>query len=131
MELMMVFNTLSLLGALIFFVHLYNVLVRKPERLRAMLRKQGISGPRPTFLLGNMMEFKKALSTTERKVVTTSTGAPVSHNCAATIFPFLEKWRKQYGNIYITLFNSVSQYIYRCVMKKVMSQKVVKQSNKL
>ncbi|KAL0007455.1 hypothetical protein SO802_008957 [Lithocarpus litseifolius] len=81
MELMMVFNTLSLLGALIFFVHLYNVLVRKPERLRAVLRKRGISGPRPTFLLGNMTEFKKALSTTERKVVTMSTGPRLSQLC--------------------------------------------------
>lgn len=46
----------SVLGLL---VRLYQVLMLKPERLRSKLRKQGIRGPAPTILLGNIREIKK------------------------------------------------------------------------
>uniref|UniRef100_A0A2N9FED0 Cytochrome P450 n=1 Tax=Fagus sylvatica TaxID=28930 RepID=A0A2N9FED0_FAGSY len=98
MELLTVFKTLALLGVFGLFFRLYNALVRKPERLRSMLRKQGISGPKPAFLLGNIKEIKKAQSNTE-KVVTI--GAPALHKCAAALFPFFEEWRKQFGEIFM------------------------------
>lgn len=72
----------SVLGLL---VRLYQVLMLKPERLRSKLRKQGIRGPAPTILLGNIREIKKKAVSTARA----SEGAPsLSHNCDL-VFPFL------------------------------------------
>ncbi|KAF5470304.1 hypothetical protein F2P56_010825 [Juglans regia] len=79
-------------------VRLYNALVLKPDRLRSALRKQGITGPPPTLLLGNIWEIKKALST---KVKAPAREIPVYHNCAALITPFFEQWRKQYGDLFV------------------------------
>ncbi|XP_059664359.1 cytochrome P450 714C2-like [Cornus florida] len=82
------------------FVRLYNSLVAKPGRLRSMLRKQGISGPPPTFLLGNIREIMKARNGPE-KAPAASDEPPVYHNCAAVLFPFFEQWRKQYGQVFM------------------------------
>lgn len=84
--------SLVLLWFIWLLVRLYNGLVVKPSRLRSMLTKQGIRGPPPTLLLGNIMEIKKARGSCN---ITSET--PTSHNCAALLFPFFEKWRKQYG----------------------------------
>lgn len=96
-----IFISLALVGLIGLLVRLYDALVVKPERLRSMLRKQGISGSPPTLLLGNIREIRKAQSTILKAP---TTELPVSHNCAALLFPFFEKWRKQYGT-----------YIYICV----------------
>uniref|UniRef100_A0A2N9FDU5 Uncharacterized protein n=1 Tax=Fagus sylvatica TaxID=28930 RepID=A0A2N9FDU5_FAGSY len=97
MELLTVSKTLALLGVFGLFFRLYNALVRKPERLRSMLRKQGISGPKPAFLLGNIKEIKKAQSNTEKAE---TIGAPALHKCAAALFPFFEEWRKQFDSFF-------------------------------
>ncbi|XP_040993795.1 cytochrome P450 714C2-like [Juglans microcarpa x Juglans regia] len=90
-------------------VRLYNALVLKPDRLRSAMRKQGITGPPPTLLLGNIWEIKKALSTT---VKAPAGEISVSHNYAALIFPFIEQWRKQYGDVFLfSLGNSPKIFI--------------------
>ena len=86
--------SLAVLGFIGLLLRLYNGLVVKPKRLRSTLSKQGIDGPAPTLLLGNIRQIKKAQSTT---VKTPTSEAPVSHNCGAVLFPFFEQWRKQYG----------------------------------
>ncbi|GMY10395.1 cytochrome P450 714C2-like [Fagus crenata] len=93
-----IFISFALLGFFGLLVRLYNSLVVKPKRLRSMLRKQGINGPVPTLLIGNIKEIKKAQSTT---VKAPTTEPPVSHNCAAVLFPFFEQWRKQYGQVFV------------------------------
>ncbi|XP_042960015.1 cytochrome P450 714A1-like [Carya illinoinensis] len=89
-----IFIAVAFLGFAGLFVRLYNALVLKPDKLRSALRMQGITGPPPILILGNTWEIKKALSTT---VMAPVGEIPVSHNCAALIFPFLEQWRKEYG----------------------------------
>ena len=49
-----VFISLALLGAFGLFFRLYDALVVKPEKLRSILRNQGINGPLSSFLLGNI-----------------------------------------------------------------------------
>ncbi|CAN6559179.1 unnamed protein product [Malus baccata var. baccata] len=88
--------SLVFLGFVGLFVRLYDGLVAKPKRLRSLLTKQGINGPPPTLLLGNIMEIKKARGSSN----STSGLIPSSHNCAALVFPFFEKWRKQYGEVF-------------------------------
>ncbi|KAK9274118.1 hypothetical protein L1049_018932 [Liquidambar formosana] len=46
-------------GLLVVFVGLYELLVLKPNRLRSKLQRQGIRGPSPSFLLGNIPEMKR------------------------------------------------------------------------
>ncbi|KAF2297576.1 hypothetical protein GH714_042369 [Hevea brasiliensis] len=91
--------SLVVIGFLGGLVRLYNGLVVKPKRLRSMLRKQGINGPPPTFLLGNIREIKKAQSS----VVKTdpANDPPLLHNYAALLFPFFEMWRKEYGQLFV------------------------------
>ncbi|KAG7946616.1 hypothetical protein I3843_14G049100 [Carya illinoinensis] len=93
-----IFIAVAFLGFAGLFVRLYNALVLKPDKLRSALRMQGITGPPPILILGNTWEIKKALSTT---VMAPVGEIPVSHNCAALIFPFLEQWRKEYGDLFV------------------------------
>ncbi|KAK7387315.1 hypothetical protein VNO78_28028 [Psophocarpus tetragonolobus] len=78
--------------------YLYTSLVEKPNRLRSKLRKQGVSGPPPTILLGNIMELKKARSTTSNSL---SSEPPATHNLAAVLLPLFDKWSKQYGQVFM------------------------------
>ncbi|KAK0577948.1 hypothetical protein LWI29_002719 [Acer saccharum] len=90
-------------------IRLYKRLVVKPESLREMLREQGISGPPPTLMLGNIREIKKAqaqrkkvrLISTIDDVSAAATTTSISHNVDATLFPFFEQWRRQYGEVFV------------------------------
>ena len=82
-------------------VRLYSALVAKPRRLRAAMAKQGIGGPQPSFLLGNIMEIKKARARDHAADLAIPLGeSPTEHDCAKLLFPFFENWRQQYGNRY-------------------------------
>ncbi|XP_047306869.1 cytochrome P450 714C2-like [Impatiens glandulifera] len=109
-QLIALITTTSFVGvAIILLIRLYNALVKEPERLRGLLRKQGISGPPPTFLLGNILEIKKARSNASAKP---RDSVVSGHNCATTLLPFFENWRKQYGNMFMfSLGNTQILYI--------------------
>ncbi|KAK7275904.1 hypothetical protein RIF29_17030 [Crotalaria pallida] len=76
------------------------------ERIRRKLINQGISGPPPFFLRGNLPDMQRI-----RAKVSDTIKAPSSCNNSsdkflahddhiATIFPYFEHWRKQYGRLY-------------------------------
>ncbi|KAG2395043.1 Cytochrome P450 [Vigna angularis] len=88
---------LSFVGLL---CYLYTSFVDKPNRLRSKLMKQGISGPPPTILLGNILELQKARSATS-KSSSSSSKVPSSHNCAALLLPLFDKWRNEYGQVFM------------------------------
>ncbi|KAL2486205.1 Cytochrome [Abeliophyllum distichum] len=88
----------SLVGVLGLLFYLYNTLVVQPERLRSALKRQGVSGPRPTLLLGNILEIKKARNLAPKA---STNGPPASHNCEAILLPFFDQWRKQYGDVFM------------------------------
>lgn len=85
------------LGFVGLLCYLYTLLVEKPNRLRSKLMKQGINGPPPTLLLGNILELKKAQSATSKSFSET----PSSHNCAALLLPLFDQWRDQYGQVFM------------------------------
>lgn len=87
-----VFMSLAFLAVFGLFIRLYDGLVKNPKRVRSILSKQGIDGPLPTFLLGNVWKMKKAMS---RKGKAPAKKAPVYHSCADAIFPFLNQWRSK------------------------------------
>ncbi|KAI6687017.1 hypothetical protein NL676_032930 [Syzygium grande] len=94
--------SIAAVGVLGVLLRLYNALVVKPEKLRSLLRKQGINGPPAAFLIGNIMEIKKARSSSSSSSApkTPPGQAPAHHDCAAVLFPFFNKWRKQYGDTF-------------------------------
>lgn len=94
-----IFMSIVLVFVLGLFMHLYSVLVIKPKKIREMLRKQGINGPPPKILLGNILEIKKSRNAAQ-KTPTNHPHPPVSHDSAA-VFPFFQQWRKQYGIKYL------------------------------
>ncbi|XP_010278927.1 PREDICTED: cytochrome P450 714A1-like [Nelumbo nucifera] len=79
-------------------MYVYSILWLKPEKLREKLRIQGITGPPPCFLRGNVPEMKRI----QAGVAAASPSAANSpHDYASILFPYLEQWRKQYGQIYM------------------------------
>ncbi|KAM7521956.1 hypothetical protein LguiA_011858 [Lonicera macranthoides] len=90
-----VLMSIGVIGVVGLIFRLYNGLVRKPNKLRSILRKQGISGPPPSFLLGNIMEIKRSRDSVAKS--STTTEVPVSHNCGAALLPFFDPWRQTYG----------------------------------
>ncbi|XP_022764621.1 cytochrome P450 714C2-like [Durio zibethinus] len=88
--------TVMLLGFLGLLVRLFEALILKPERLRSKLRKQGIQGPRPSILLGNISEMKKIQSNVSK--LSREGEGVIVHNSFSAVFPFLDQWRKQYGS---------------------------------
>lgn len=90
--------SVAVIGFAGLILRLYNSLVAKPGRLRAALRKQGVNGPKPTLLLGNILEIKKARDAAAKN---TTDGAPESHKCGSFLLPFFDKWRSQFGEIFM------------------------------
>ncbi|KAF8394786.1 hypothetical protein HHK36_018722 [Tetracentron sinense] len=121
MELLVkIFFSLALISVFSLLIHLYYVLFLNPQRLRSKLRKQGFNGPPPTFLLGNIREIKRSQSTTAAMAQTVQ--PPLTHNCGATLFPFFEQWRKEYGPIFtFSLGNIQLLYVNQPNMVKEMS----------
>ncbi|XVE99122.1 hypothetical protein REPUB_Repub03eG0169900 [Reevesia pubescens] len=88
--------TALLPGFLGLLVRLLEALIFQPDRLRSKLRKQGIHGPPPSLLLGNIGDMKKI----QQKVSKLSREGEqeIIHNSFSAVFPFLDQWRKQYGS---------------------------------
>ncbi|KAL3531004.1 hypothetical protein ACH5RR_010326 [Cinchona calisaya] len=90
--------SIAIIGGVGLFLRLYRALVSKPEKLRLALRKQGINGPPPTILLGNILEIKRLRSATSKHP---TCGAPTEHNCSNALFQFFEQWQKKYGDVFM------------------------------
>ncbi|GFZ20017.1 cytochrome P450, family 714, subfamily A, polypeptide 1 [Actinidia rufa] len=74
-------------------------------KLREKLRRQGIEGPTPSFLTGNVWEIKRIVldQMAIRKPANEATTslASLTANYAVSIFPYLEQWRQKYGPIFM------------------------------
>ena len=84
-------------GVVGLFIYLYNTLILKPKRLQLRLGKQGIRGPSPSFLVGNIPQIKRIQ--TQKAHSTTPKHVPIAHDWYCTLFPYIEQWRNQYGNL--------------------------------
>jgi cytochrome P450 len=89
------FITIGFLGIFRLIFKLYNSLVRKPNKMRSILKKQGIKGPPQSFLLGNILEIKRSRDSV-KKSLSPLTETPV-HNVGALLLPFFDPWRQKYG----------------------------------
>ncbi|KAM3307182.1 cytochrome like [Capsicum chacoense] len=96
----MLLSSIALVCVLGLFFHLYNSLITKPRKLQLALRKQGIIGPHPKFLLGNILEMKKSREAAA-KIVSNNGDFIDSHNCGATLLPFFDQWQRKYGDVFM------------------------------
>ncbi|KAH9673506.1 cytochrome P450 714A1 [Citrus sinensis] len=80
----------------------------KPNRIRSMLSKQGVGGPKPSLFFGNVKDIQKIESLLNPLSSPSSSSGPVSHqDWVLSIFPHLQKWTRDYGGIY--MFSTGSQ----------------------
>ncbi|KAK9927635.1 hypothetical protein M0R45_024811 [Rubus argutus] len=75
-----------------------NQLWFNPRRIRSVLHKQGIRGPRPSFPFGNVPEMQKMQSATK---IASDAQQHLHHNWVPSIFPYLHKWENEYGPKYM------------------------------
>ncbi|KAG2672066.1 hypothetical protein I3843_13G021300 [Carya illinoinensis] len=100
-------------GLLVFGLHLYDLLILKPKRLRSKLQKQAIRGPSPSFLLGNIPDMKKIYLKVQAAAAETNPKHDnpslnhISHAWPSTIFPHLEQWRHEYGPVFMFSIGSI------------------------
>ncbi|CAI9091931.1 OLC1v1027052C1 [Oldenlandia corymbosa var. corymbosa] len=122
---------MTVLGVLLigFASYIVNVMWLDPQRLRWKLQRQGIKGPRPSFLFGNVKEMQKIQAATTTKPP--NYGEFVAHDYTSTIFPYFEQWRKEYGLVYTySTGNKQHLYINNPELVKEMNQSVTMQLGK-
>jgi hypothetical protein len=94
--------------SVLLFSYLYTILWLRPERLRQKLRSQGVKGPKPSFLFGNIPEMRRIqkLATSDREQEAWRSTDRFSSNFVATLFPYLIHWSRVYGmlrNLWLVL----------------------------
>ncbi|OIW16551.1 hypothetical protein TanjilG_08408 [Lupinus angustifolius] len=108
-------SSLVVVGILSWIFYVYVNEWYKSERMRRKLIKQGISGPPPCFLRGNLPDMKRiqaqVSSTINAQSNNNSHNLLEHHDYTATIFPYFEHWRKQYGRVY-TYSTGRRQHLY-------------------
>ncbi|CAJ1947410.1 unnamed protein product [Sphenostylis stenocarpa] len=67
-----------------------------PMRIRKMMEKQGVHGPKPRFLLGNIMDMTSLVSRAVSQDMET-----ISHDIVGRILPHFVAWSNQYGKRFI------------------------------
>ncbi|KAJ9680492.1 hypothetical protein PVL29_019730 [Vitis rotundifolia] len=85
-------------GVLGLFIYLYTTLFLQPRRLQSKLRRQGIRGPPPSFLFGNIAEMKKIQL--HAHSTATKDHDSIAHDWPFTLFPYIHQWKNQYGPIF-------------------------------
>ncbi|KAF8009001.1 hypothetical protein BT93_J0097 [Corymbia citriodora subsp. variegata] len=104
--------TIACLSAVI---RTFDIVIWRPQRLRSKLREQGIRGPPGSFLVGNLWEIKNHQShpTTPLKSPLQEDKQAMTHDCSSKLFPFLDRWRQQYGTVFtFSMGNLQMLYVY-------------------
>lgn len=90
----LILHSVYLGGFLVWLLHLFELVVLRPKRLRSKLQKQGIEGPPPSFLLGNLPAMRKSLiqhktqsSTETRTSCDVDVASCISHEWPSKLFP--------------------------------------------
>ncbi|QCE15416.1 cytochrome P450 714A1-like [Vigna unguiculata] len=107
--------SVAVVGVLSWILYVYGSLWLESQRVRKRIQMQGIKGPPPSFLHGNLSDMQRiqAQASLAKASISTSNGSDqyVAHDCTATLFPYFEHWRKQYGLLY-TYSTGMKQHLY-------------------
>ncbi|GLT39661.1 hypothetical protein SLA2020_138410 [Shorea laevis] len=86
-------------GSAVLLLWLYNVMVVKTHRLRLKLQNQGIRGPCPSFLLGNIPDMRRIQ--TQAQSLQKDDHSSIAHDWLSTLLPYFGKWRNEYGPVFM------------------------------
>ncbi|KAH9302037.1 hypothetical protein KI387_013620 [Taxus chinensis] len=64
--------------------------------MQQIMQSQGIQGPNPKFLLGNLLDIKKITEKASKKQKSSAT-----HNLEHRFFPYFVEWKKAYGKNFV------------------------------
>ncbi|XP_022752770.1 cytochrome P450 714C2-like [Durio zibethinus] len=99
------------LGFWSLLVYLFHVLWLSGESRRLSLRRQGIDGPLPAFLWGNVPQMKQMLPAAPNQSSNEPIKEPLSQHCLMNLFPYFKQWTKQYGQSFLFALGR-SQFLY-------------------
>ena len=88
---------------IIWFIWLFNVLYLEPNKIRLKLQRQGIKGPPPAFVMGNIPEMKRIMSMAAGAPRSETDHLPLGFSTSTT-FPYFTQWTKRYGISMIDLY---------------------------
>lgn len=95
--------------------------LKSSQRLGWKLNRQGIYGPKPSFLYGNVGEMQKIQAASPTNVY----GEFVAHDYTSSLFPYFEQWRKIYGPVYTySTGNKQHLYVNQPELVKEMNQSI-------
>ncbi|XP_014522620.1 cytochrome P450 714A1 [Vigna radiata var. radiata] len=106
-----------LVGVLSWVLYVYGSLWYESQKVRKRILMQGIKGPPPSsFLHGNLPDIQRIqaqVASQAKASASTSNQSDqlVAHDYTATLFPYFEHWRKQYGLLY-TYSTGWKQHLY-------------------
>ncbi|CAK7347778.1 unnamed protein product [Dovyalis caffra] len=94
--------SLVLGGFLASFAYIYTIFFVKPQRLTSRLRKQGIKGPSPSLLLGNIPEIRRIQLQVQTELSAAKSSQKenhlaIDHDWPSTIFPHFKQWINEYA----------------------------------
>lgn len=100
-------SSVAIVGILSWIIYVYGNLWHKSQRVKKRLQMQGIKGPPPSFIHGNLpdMQSIQAQASIANKASTSNHADDhfLAHDYTATLFPYFEHWRKQYGTFSLLL----------------------------
>lgn len=80
--------------------YIFNSLWLQPQKIRKILRQQGIGGPPPSFLYGNVTEMENLVKQEKPK-------GPIKHDYTPIVLPYFDKWKKEYGPVFLYTMGNV------------------------
>lgn len=115
-------SSLVLCGCFLIFAWLLDPFLRRPKRLRSKLEKQGIGGPSPSLLYGNIAEIRKIHNRVHENLVKKSVDSGVKlHSWPSTALPHLLQWRDEYGPLFVYATGNIQ---ILCVTKPDMVKEI-------
>ncbi|KAG4963428.1 hypothetical protein JHK82_040101 [Glycine max] len=90
--------SVAVVGILSWILSVYGNLWHESQRVRKRLQMQGIKGPPPSFLHGNLPDMQRIQSQAKAASTCNSNHSNqfLAHDYTTTLFPYFEHWRKQY-----------------------------------
>nr|AYM55676.1 cytochrome P450 [Croton stellatopilosus] len=103
-----IFSSLILIGV----VYFVTGILFESYKVKKKIQKQGIKGPSPSFLHGNLPEMQEIqLLNAEKEISSANVDDIVAQDYSSIIFPYFDHWRKQYGPVY-TYSTGFKQHLY-------------------
>ncbi|KAL3619007.1 hypothetical protein CASFOL_037235 [Castilleja foliolosa] len=67
-----------------------------PRRIKKIMEKQGVRGPKPRFIVGNILDMASLVSTSTSKQMDS-----ISHDIVGRLLPHFILWSKSYGKRFV------------------------------